>query len=133
MCEKCDKALGLECICNIDEYLKIGDISACGFLDNHASYKPESGSIFFQGWMYKHQQMKHKLSLKSKEIEKLKAENEKLKKCVEFYTHEKIRNEYDVCKEPMTMLKHEYNGACAACNEESKGNKARQTLKELEH
>lgn len=55
----------------------------------------------------------------------------KLRECVEFYTHEKPRGGYDCEKTVGVMAGHRYDIACGACNEESKGKKARETLKEL--
>ena len=70
-CKHCGKHIGKECICNIDEFLKIGDVSACQFLDNHVKYGEKYGSPFFQGWGYKHQQLKYERHLKNTEIDQL--------------------------------------------------------------
>ena len=84
ICKKCHKKI-IDCICDLSSYTKIGkDVSACEFLDTYAT---NNGSIFFQGWVYKHNQMKFKLLGKDNEIQKLQAENEKLRKCVEFYAN----------------------------------------------
>lgn len=86
ICDKCNKSLGLKCICNIDKYLTIGDVSAIEFADNHIIYGEQKrhGSPFMQGWGYKHQQMKFKLSEKDKDIEslqqQLKTKDEKIEK-----------------------------------------------------
>ena len=81
-CKKCGKDLQSECICSAEKYLKIGDVSACQFLDKHVSYEENAGSSFFQGWGFKHIQMKYKLHLKNEEIKKLKKQSEDLKNVV---------------------------------------------------
>lgn len=54
------------CVCDLSAYTNIGDVSACQFLDDHTT---SNGSVFFQGWAYKHNQMKFKLAEKDKVIE----------------------------------------------------------------
>lgn len=71
-------------------------------------------------------------SLSADYIEELEKENAKLWECVGFYTHEKVREGYGCEKVAGVMPGHRYDIACGACNEESKGKKARETLKELE-
>ncbi len=69
-CEKCNKALNW-CICDLSSYTKIGKVSASQFLDNHTT---NNGSVFFQGWAYKHKQMLYETNERDLEIELLKKE-----------------------------------------------------------
>lgn len=67
----------------------------------------------------------------SERIAKLESDNAKLAEALKFYTHEKERDGYGCGKVMGLISGHRYDIACAACNEENKGKRARQTLKEV--
>jgi len=83
-CNKCGKPSGY-CICDLSSYTRVGkDISAIEFLKD---YTTSNGSVFYQGWAYKHNQMKFKLNEKEIQIKKLESDNKKLIKALEFYAN----------------------------------------------
>jgi len=79
-CEKCNRDKGM-CICDLSLYTNIGDVSAVGFMDEHVEYYEGAGSPFYQGWAYKHNQMKFKLNEKDEVIQQIEA---KLQKAIEI-------------------------------------------------
>ncbi len=85
-CDKCNRKLG-SCVCDLSSYTNIGeDVSACGFLDNHIKRDENAGSPFFQGWAYKHNQMKFKML----ELERLFKEAMKLEGMNEYQIYDTL-------------------------------------------
>lgn len=62
------------------------------------------------------------------EITRLKAEREKLVKVIRFYAHEEIRKGFEVSG---IMPGHKFDIGCSACEEQNKGKRAREILKEI--
>jgi hypothetical protein len=60
----------------------------------------------------------------------LEAENTKLREGLKFYTHEQIRDGFEVSE---IIQGHKYDVSCTACEEQCKGKLARQILKEVEN
>lgn len=57
ICQKCNYERGW-CICDLSILDEVGEVCAVVFLDNHLKTGPGAGSAFYQGWAYKHAQVK---------------------------------------------------------------------------